>query len=194
VAAGVVGYLAGTVPSADVVARLATGGELDVRRDGTANPGAANVVGLLGRRWGYAVLAADVVKAAAACRAGRRLAGDAGQHVAGTMAVVGHCYPVWSGFRGGKGVGCSVGHCLATFPAYFPIDLGVAAVVNAGPWKRHDVAATMAASTVWVGASVLWWRRGWRTGAGVPTVALPISAVVSSVIIADRFRRTRRPA
>ncbi|MBA2609260.1 MAG: glycerol-3-phosphate acyltransferase, partial [Actinobacteria bacterium] len=131
-AAGGVGYLLGTLPSAHLAARLASKGRVDLRDAGSGNPGAANAMAVLGPRWGQGVLAADIAKAALACRAGRHLAGSAGEHVAGTAAVIGHCYPIWNGFRGGKGVGCSVGQVLATFPAYFPVDLAVAAATAAG--------------------------------------------------------------
>ena len=116
-AAAVGGYLAGTLPSADIAARLATGGATDLREAGSGNPGAANAIGVLGAKWGYGVMAADIAKGAVACGVGRRVAGPTGAHVGGTAAVVGHCYPVWNGFRGGKGVAPSVGQCVATFPA-----------------------------------------------------------------------------
>ena len=145
---------------------------------------------MLGAKWGYAVMAADIAKGAAACRLGRRLAGDRGQHLAGTASVIGHCYPVWSGFRGGKGVGCSVGQCLATFPAYFPVDVAVAAAVAAGPWRRRALTATATSSAVWVTAGAVWWRRGWPNAwGGPPSAALPVAAAVSSAVIIDRFRR-----
>src|SRR2546423_12273961 len=74
-AAAVGGYLAGTVPSADIAARAATGGQTDLRRSGTGNPGAANAIAVLGASWGYAVMAADIAKGAVACGVGRRVAG-----------------------------------------------------------------------------------------------------------------------
>jgi len=191
-AAGAAGYLLGTAPSADVAARLASGGAVDLRHAGSGNPGGANARAVLGPRWGYAVMAADIAKAASACRVGRWLAGPTGEHLAGTAAVVGHCYPIWNGFRGGKGVGCSVGQCLATFPVYFPIDLGVAAATAAGPWRRRAFAATATASLAWVAAGVLWWRRGWPNGWGPrPTVGLPLAAAASSAVIAQRFAASR---
>jgi glycerol-3-phosphate acyltransferase PlsY len=117
---------------------------------------------------------------------GRRLAGSAGAHVAGTAAVVGHCFPVWNGFRGGKGVAVSVGQCASTFPAYLPIDLGVAWAV--GRWSGRTLPGTAAACTTWVTASVLWWRMGWPNGWGpVPSAALPVSSAVSSAVILYKF-------
>ncbi len=193
--AAVLGYLAGTLPSADLAARLATGGSTDLRSVGSGNPGAANAIGQLGPRWGYAVMAADVAKGAAAALVGRTIAGGPGGHLAGTSAVVGHCFPVWSGFRGGKGVAASAGQCLATFPAYTPIDLGVAALTAISPrWKRRAFATTAVASAAWVGAGVVWWWRRWPNAWGPPpTAALPAAAAASSAVILYRFATTRSP-
>lgn len=192
-AASASGYLAGTLPSADIVARLAAGGEVDLRQSGSGNPGAANAGAVLGARWGYAVMAADIVKAAGACRLGARIAGPPGAHLAGTAAVVGHCFPVWNGFRGGKGVAATVGQCLATFPAYFPIDLAVAAVTAAGPRRHRAFTATAAASVTWVIAGLVWWRRRLPNAWGPePGPLLPLAAAASSSIVLYRFAQGRR--
>lgn len=192
-AVAAIGYVAGLLPSASLAARTATGGQVDLRSAGSGNPGGANAAAVLGRRWGYAVMAADIAKGALACRVGRRFAGDAGQHVAGVAAVAGHCYPVTHGFRGGKGVATSVGQCLATLPAYLPIDVGVATAVAAGPWRGRAFPATMAASATWVAASLLWWRRQLPNAWGGPaTSGHPVAAAASSAIIAARFLSGRR--
>lgn len=189
--AAVLGYAAGTIPSADVATRLATGGSVDLRAAGSGNPGAANASQVLGARWGAGVMAADIVKAAVASRAGQRLAGGTGAHVAGTAAVVGHCFPVWRGFKGGgKGVACSVGQCLATFPAYLPVDLGVAALTASGPWKQRARSATLVSSFFWVIGAAVWWRRDLPNAWGPkPTAGLPVAAAVSSAVILHRFFR-----
>lgn len=189
--AALLGYAAGTIPSADVATRLATGGSVDLRAAGSGNPGAANASKVLGARWGAGVMAADIVKAAVASRAGQRLAGGTGAHVAGTAAVVGHCFPVWRGFKGGgKGVACSVGQCLATFPAYLPVDLGVAALTASGPWKQRARSATLMSSFFWVIGAAVWWRRDLPNAWGPkPTAGLPVAAAVSSAVILHRFFR-----
>lgn len=196
VTAAVVGYLAGTIPSADLVARTASGGSIDLRTTGSGNPGGANAARVLGRRWGYAVMAADIAKGVLACAAGRGIGGDLGAHIAGTSAVVGHCYPVWTRFRGGKGVAAGVGQCMATFPAYLPIDLAVAAASStSAALKNRALAATAAASVGWVAGGVLWWRRGWPNWWGPrPTAALPIAAAASSAVILYRFATARPPS
>lgn len=190
------GYLLGTFPTADLIARRVSGGTIDLRRTGTGNPGSANALGVLGPRAGAAVLLGDVGKGALACGLGAAVAGPAGAHVAGTAAVGGHCYPVWSGFAGGKGVATSVGQCLATFPAYFAIDAAVAIGTSVIPgWKRRAFAAIDVSSACWVIGAIVWWRRGWSNGWGpAPTVLLPLSAAVSSAMILQRFLVAEREA
>lgn len=182
-----VGYLLGTVSTADIVARRLTGS--DLRGAGTGNPGAANARKVLGTKAGIAVMGGDISKAVLACGIGGALAGPTGAHLAGTASVAGHCYPVWTGFRGGKGVAASVGQCFATFPAYFPIDVAVAAATSAVPVVRQRAfAATVASCVCWVAGGFLWWAKGWRNGWGPkPTVMLPVSALLSSAIILERF-------
>lgn len=182
-----VGYLLGTTPSADIAGRTAGSG--DLRQQGSGNPGAANVAAVLGTRAGVAVLVADIAKGAVAARLGLRLAGAAGAQVAATAAVAGHCYPVWTRFRGGKGVATSVGQVLATFPLYFPVDLAVAIVTVADRrWRRRAFAATSAASLTWVTCGLVWWRRRWPNLWGPPpTLAIPVGAAASSAVIASRF-------
>ena len=187
-AAAALGYLIGTTPSADLAARLATGGTVDLRSTGSGNPGGANAYGVLGPRWGAAVIGADIAKGAVAAAAGRAIGGGTGSHVAGAASVVGHCFPLWTGGRGGKGVGPSVGQCLATFPAYFPVDMTVAALTTTPRWRGRARAATLASSALWVLSGVLWWRRRWPNLWGpAPTVALPLANLASSALITYKF-------
>lgn len=198
-AAAASGYLLGTVPAADAASRLASRGTADLRTAGTGNPGGANALVVLGKSWGYGVMAVDIAKGAAACGVGRRLAGDAGAHVAGTAAVVGHCFPAWNGFRGGKGVAASVGQCVATFPVYVPFDLGLAWLTATPRWSRkvgaRTMIATAVASSAWVAAAALWWRRGWPNAwAPRASAGLPLAAAASSAVIISRFAAAARRA
>src|SRR5947208_16329849 len=182
------GYALGGLPSADVATRLATGGGTDLRTAGSGNPGAVNAMQVLGGGWGTAGLAADIAKGAMACAVGGAVGGGTGAHLGGTAAVLGHCFPAASGFKGGKGVAASVGQCLATFPAYFPIDLAVAALSSTGPWRRRASVVTLLSSGAWIGGAILWWRKGLPNVWGPrPTVALPLAAGASSAVILYRF-------
>jgi glycerol-3-phosphate acyltransferase PlsY len=183
------GYFIGTFPTAAMVARRASGGAVDLREAGSGNPGSANALDVLGAKAGATVLTGDITKGALACGLGGLIAGSAGAHLAGTAAVAGHCYPVWNGFKGGKGVATSVGQCLATFPAYFPIDVVVAIATAANPrWKQRAFAAAVVSSACWVAGSVVWWRRGWSNAWGPrPTSLLPVASLLSTSMIVKRF-------
>lgn len=184
-----VGYLIGTFPTAAIVAKRASGGVVDLRESGTGNPGSANALKVLGARAGAAVLVGDVGKGALACAVGGVIAGPPGAHFAGTAAVAGHCYPVWNGFDGGKGVATSVGQCLATFPAYFPIDAAIAvATASSQRWRQRAFAATVVSSVCWTFGSVIWWRRSWPNLWGPPPSGLlPIASVLSTAMVLKRF-------
>jgi glycerol-3-phosphate acyltransferase PlsY len=91
-------------------------------------------------------------------------------------------------------VATSVGQCLVTFPAYFPIDLAIGAATAAMPWWRQRAfGATAVSSACWVIGGVVWYRAGWRNGWGPrPTVALPVASAVSAAVIMERFVAAQR--
>lgn len=190
--ASAVGYLLGTVPSADIASRLATGRRVDLRESGSQNSGGVNALRMLGRRPGRAVIAADIGKGFVACGVGRRIAGDVGAHIAGVAAVLGHCYPLWSGFRGGKGVATSFGQCLYTMPGYAPIDYLLASRLARLPGLRRPALISVSVSTgTWLLASVIWWKRGLPHLWGPrPTAALPLANAATTLVIASRVAPT----
>lgn len=191
VAAGA-GYVVATLPSADIVTSIATGGQMNISDEGTGNPGAANVAGVLGKKWGAVVMVADVAEGFFGARLGRRLGGRPGLHAGGPGAVAGHCFPVWEGFDGGKGVATSGGQVLATFPLYFPIDLTVGFVASRLPiFKRQAYAAPELATSTWVLLSTVWWRKKFPNPGGVePSIGLPIAAIATGATIRYRFTQT----
>ncbi|HEU0248980.1 MAG TPA: glycerol-3-phosphate acyltransferase [Gaiellaceae bacterium] len=192
--ASAAGYLLGTVPSADIASRLTAGGRVDLRRVGSRNPGGVNALRALGSTAGRAVIVADVAKGFTACALGRATAGDTGAHLAGVAAVVGHCYPLWKGFRGGKGVATSFGQCLYTFPAAAPLDLALAiGVARISGLRRPGLTSTAVSSAVWLGMSILWWRRRLPNSWGpAPAAALPLANAATVLVIASRFARALR--
>ena len=103
----VLGYLAGSVPFAFLLARRAG---IDVRVAGSGNVGAANVLRTAGVGRAMSVMALDIGKGAlAVALAHLSNAGSATAAAAGAAAVVGHIYPVWLRFHGGKGVAVAAG-------------------------------------------------------------------------------------
>lgn len=101
-----IGYICGCLLTAEAVAKWRTGGS--ARGLGTGNPGMANITAELGVKWGAVVLAGDVIKTALACFLCRlALYPDLGVLAvlyAGLGAALGHNFPFWKGFHGGKGV------------------------------------------------------------------------------------------
>src|SRR3954471_12058478 len=101
----VAGYLLGTFPSAVLVTRLATRGQVDIREVGSGNPGTLNAIHELGTVWGIVVLVLDVAKGIGAAFLGGVLGGDAGAYLGATAAIVGHIFPVWTGLPRWEGRG-----------------------------------------------------------------------------------------
>ena len=102
-----IGYVLGSIPFALLVGRWLGG--IDLRRSGSGNLGAANAFRTTGPLVGLAILLLDVAKGVASVLLARRLGGEATPTMAAVAAVVGHVYPVWLGFHGGKGVATACG-------------------------------------------------------------------------------------
>ncbi len=152
-----------------------------------------NAFRILGRRAGLLVIGADIAKGILACAVGRAVAGDAGAHAAGVGAVAGHCYPVSHRFRGGKGIATSFGQCVATFPAFAPLDAAAAILVTRLPGiGRPALASVVVSSTAWLLASVVWWRRRLPNLWGPPpTAMLPVANAATIAVIASRALLSR---
>jgi len=111
----VLGYLLGSVASAIVVCRLLR--RPDPRSEGSRNPGATNVLRIAGKDAAVLTLAGDVLKGVAAVAVARLLTPDPlTWALAGAAAFLGHLYPVFFGFRGGKGVATALGALVAATP------------------------------------------------------------------------------
>jgi len=104
--AGLTGYLVGAVPFGLVLTRAAG---IDLRKTGSGNIGATNVLRTGRRDLALATLLLDSLKAGLVALAFSGFAGRDIGLLAGAMAFAGHCYPVWLGFRGGKGVATYAG-------------------------------------------------------------------------------------
>jgi acyl phosphate:glycerol-3-phosphate acyltransferase len=142
---------------------------------------------MLGTGWGLVVLAADIAKGLAAGLLGLLIAGDPGGYAAATAAIAGHIFPVWSGFRGGKGVATSAGACLAVFPAYFPIDMVVAGA-SALKSRRAEL-GTQVACLIWIASSAIWWAADLPNLWGPdPSIGLLLFALIGSTMILYKFR------
>jgi glycerol-3-phosphate acyltransferase PlsY len=154
IAAIVLGYVLGSVPFASWVTRRQG---IELRNAGSGNPGAANVLRTAGVGPAIAVMLLDAAKGTAAVIAARVMGGNVViVTAAGLAAIVGHIYPAWSGFRGGKGVAASAG----VFVVLAPVATAIAALVFVG-----TIAATRFISA----------------GSLAGALALPVAAAISDL-------------
>ena len=173
----VLGYLLGTIPSAVIVTELATRGKVDIREAGSGNPGGFNTFRSVGKAWGIVVVLADGGMAMIAGLVALVLVGDAAAYAAATAAIAGHIWPVWTHFRGGKGVAAAGGAVLGVFPAFFPVNvmvLGLGAVLF-----RDSRRAMLAGMSAWFVGSVVWtvfdWPNAWGPDPSAGLVAFSTS-------------------
>ena len=137
-------YLLGSVPFGFLLARL--GGAGDIRRVGSGSIGATNVLRTGHKGLAAATLLLDAGKGAGAVVLGGMLAGFDASYIAGVVAVLGHMFPIWLGFRGGKGVATGFGVLIAANPL---LALSCAVIWLAMAWfVRISSASALAASAM----------------------------------------------
>jgi len=146
-------YLLGSIPFGYVAGKI---GGIDIRKIGSGNIGATNVVRVLGKRYGYSVFVLDFLKGFGAVKISMSIATDArlewaSPEIFGILAaiasVIGHSFPVWLKFRGGKGVATSAGALFGLIP--------LAALIGVVIWvlifwftRYVSVASVVAAATL----------------------------------------------
>ena len=109
-ASAAAGYLLGSVSTGVLVSRWY--GDVDIRKHGSGNVGMTNVMRTLGWVPSFLTLAGDALKGALATWIGGLLAGNVGMAVGGVCAVIGHNWPLYFHFKGGKGMSTSLGYIL----------------------------------------------------------------------------------
>jgi glycerol-3-phosphate acyltransferase PlsY len=170
----VAAYLIGSVPFALILARRL--GTRDLRRIGSGNIGAANVLRTSGVRAGVMVMLLDIAKGAGSVMLVQRFDGGAVTAAAGLAAIVGHVFPVWLRFRGGKGVATACG----VFSVLTPVALGPALAVFLGSvWMTRYISVGS------ILASVALPPIAYATGSPMPVMAV---AMIASMLILVRHR------
>lgn len=175
------GYLIGSIPTANYIAGWFG---IDLRSEGSGNPGANNArrVGSLGLS--IAILVVETAKGAAAVLAGDALAGSPGMVAAGLGAATGNVFNVWYRFQGGKGLGITLGVLLAAWPlALAPVIVAIAAVALI---TRSTGLASIGALVMLVTLGLLWFPMAWPPGWGADATSLPWLAVGLAVVLAPK--------
>lgn len=152
-------YLIGSLPSGFIVGRI---NGVDLRKVGSGNIGATNALRVLGKKWGYLVFAADILKGALSVALAdifsRQIAPDhvtMAKILAAIFVVLGHNFPVWLGFKGGKGIATSAGIMIAMFPIWVFLCALVIWVSSFRLTRYVSVASILAAISLPVSTLVL---------------------------------------
>ncbi|MFI5059638.1 MAG: glycerol-3-phosphate 1-O-acyltransferase PlsY [Candidatus Acidiferrales bacterium] len=169
-------YLLGSIPFGVILARLF--GSADVRKSGSGNIGAANVARVAGPLAGILTLVFDTGKGAAAVWLAARFAheGAAWMMLAGLAALVGHCFPVWLKFKGGKGVAAALGVFLALCPAAALAALLVFLIV-AATWRYVSLGSITAAAAIPLLMYFLWAPRH------APPLIITFGSLAAAVLV-----------
>lgn len=152
---GFVAYLLGSIPFGLVIARLFSGA--DVRKAGSGNIGATNVARVAGHAAGVLTLLFDVAKGTAAVWIAARFTAEnaAWMTLAALAALLGHCFPLWLNFRGGKGVATAAGAFLMLCPPAMGAALLLFILVVAF-WRYVSLGSIAAAAAMPLLIYLLW--------------------------------------
>ena len=186
---GLLAYLIGAIPTAFLFARFTLG--RDIRSIGDNNSGAANVFREIGPRAGLACGALDIIKGAVAVIVVGVIARDSGiQMLAGVCAFLGHIWPIYLRFRGGRGAAVAVGVLIASFPI-LALPLGALSLVALYHTRKAMVPLAMFLAGLPVMAWVAVATVGYTPGEAGYALAIPVIVGLShvySTLLLPRFR------
>lgn len=173
-----IAYLIGSIDFGVIVPRLMG---IDIYEQGSGNPGTSNVFRTMGKGPAVVVMVGDLVKGIVAAAIGSTMGGETVGFAAGLAAVVGHVFPVWHGFKGGRGVATAIGAAVWLAPLWglvIAIGWGVSVAIT-----RTASVASLVAMVLYVPAFAIAGNRGWQ---------LVFAAATALVVIgrhADNIRR-----
>lgn len=143
----IMAYIIGSIPFALIVGK-AVGG-VDVRNYGSGNLGGTNAFRVLGWKVGIPVIVADILKGILATYLGLALGGETIGILAGVAAAIGHCYPLFAGFKGGKGVAVGAGIFIVLAPKVLLL-AAIAFILTLAMSKYVSLSSIIGALTVGV--------------------------------------------
>jgi len=178
-------YFLGSVPFGVILATLFGG--TDVRKSGSGNIGATNVARVAGPLAGTLTLIFDIAKGAGAVLLAEKLSNGSARWmmIAGIVALVGHCFPVWLKFKGGKGVATAAGVFLVLSPlaCLAAVLLFLLVVIF---WRYVSAGSVSAAAAMPLLVYFLWAPRH------APPLALAVGALAAALLIIYKHRGNLR--
>ena len=169
-------YILGSIPFGLILAKLFGG--TDVRKGGSGNIGATNVARVVGPVAGILTLILDVAKGSAAVLLAARLSQDSPtwMMIAALAALVGHCFPVWLKFKGGKGVATAAGMFLVLCPLAF-LGSVILFVLVVAFWRYVSLGSISAAAAMPLLMYFLWAPRH------APPLVITFGSLAAAVLI-----------
>ncbi len=169
-------YILGSIPFGLILAKLF--GRTDVRKGGSGNIGATNVARVVGPLAGILTLILDVAKGSAAVLLAARLSQDSAtwMMIAALAALVGHCFPVWLKFKGGKGVATAAGMFLVLCPLAF-LGSVILFVLVVTFWRYVSLGSISAAAAMPLLMYFFWAPRH------APPLVITFGSLVAAVLI-----------
>jgi len=183
----IIGYLLGSINTAVLISR--TFYREDIRTKGSGNAGMTNMMRTYGRGAAAATLVGDMLKTAISVGIGALLAAESGMYIAGLFSVIGHVFPIFFGFKGGKGVASTAALVLCTEPIAFIILIFIFICIVAAT-KYLSLGSIM---TVMMYPLIL--NRVYmlvRDPAGVPFIPTLVSFVLMVMIVAMHRENIQR--
>lgn len=150
------GYIIGNIQFAVIFSYLLH--RDDVRHHGSGNAGSTNMLRVYGKKDGIITFAGDLLKGVAGVLIGRLLGGENCAYMGAVGVILGHCYPVFFGFHGGKGVASSLGAVFALNPLYGGIVSIVAAIVAIA--TKTISAASLSGTAAYLIIALIWGTKG----------------------------------
>ncbi len=179
---GLIGYLWGSIPAGYWMGKLLRGGNFDIRDYGSHKIGATNVLRTLGRVPAIIVFVFDLIKGILPTLLALFVPffyGAAwGPPVAALMALVGHCFPVFIGFKGGRGVATGAGALLVLSPLAFLLTL-ITFVITIAIWRYVSLGSIVASLTSLV-CGVIFVFIGWVS---LPTMIYMVLAPILIIVL-----------
>ena len=178
-------YFLGSIPFGLILARLFGG--TDVRKAGSGNIGATNVARVAGPLAGILTLIFDIAKGAGAVLLAERLSNDSARWmmVAAFAALLGHCFPVWLKFKGGKGVATAAGIFLVLSPLAFAAAIFLFLLVVIF-WRYVSLGSVSAAAAMPLLIYFLW------APPHAPPLAVTLGTVAAALLIIYKHRGNLR--
>ncbi len=174
-----ISYFIGSIPFSYIIPKLF--GKIDIRQYGSGNVGATNIARTLGTKIALIAFVLDILKGVLPSLLGWHFSGQDVAYICGTIAIFGHCFPLWLQFKGGKGVATTTGVILASSPYLF-LYIAIIQISGIAFTKYMSLAAIISGVALPVLSFIL----------GMSTTFTITSTIIGGLVIARHHANIKR--